>query len=141
MLDNAALKDLLEKMVTPAQRREAVAHPKLGRIIAWRGKPEAILSDIGTELTSNAILAWTDERRVEWRYIQPGKPSQNAFAESFNARLRDELLNETLFRSLPHARLVLEAWRNDYNHHRPHGKLGWMTPTAYAARWTENEEL
>ncbi|MCC6788135.1 MAG: transposase [Hyphomonadaceae bacterium] len=80
-------------------------------------------------------------RRVEWRYIQPGKPSQNAFAESFNARLRDELLNETLFRSLPHARLMLEAWRDDYNHQRPHGKLGWMTPAAYAARWTENQEL
>lgn len=70
--------------------------------------------------TSNAILTWSDERRVVWRYIQPGKPSQNAFAESFNARLRDELLNETLFRSLPHARLMLKAWRDDYNHHRPH---------------------
>jgi putative transposase len=83
---------------------------ELSRIIAWRGKPEAILSDNGTELTSNAILAWADDRRVARRYIQPGKPSQNAFAESFNARLRDELLNETLFRSLPHARLMLEAF-------------------------------
>ena len=73
---------------------------ELDRIIAWRGRPEAVLSDNGTELTSNAILAWTDERRIAWRYIQPGKPVQNAFAESFNARLRDELLNETLFRSL-----------------------------------------
>jgi putative transposase len=114
---------------------------ELSRIIAWRGKPEAILSDNGTELTSNAILTWADERRVAWRYIQPGKPSQNAFAESFNARLRDELLNETLFRSLPHARLMLEAWRDDYNHHRPHGKLGWLTPADYAAQWARNEEL
>jgi putative transposase len=111
------------------------------RIIAWRGKPEAVLSDNGTELTSNAILTWADERRVAWRYIQPGKPAQSAFAASFNARLRDEPLNETLFRSLPHARLMLEAWRDDYNHHRPHGKLGWLTPADYAARWTENEEL
>jgi putative transposase len=109
--------------------------------IAWRGKPEAILSDNGAELTSNAILTWAAERRVEWRYIQPGKPSQNAFAESFNARLRDELLNETLFRSLPHARLMLAAWRDDYNHHPPHGKLGWLTPADYGGRWTENEEL
>lgn len=114
---------------------------ELNRIIAWRGKPEAILSYNGTELTSNAILAWAGERGVEWRYIQPGKPAQNAFAESFNARLRDELLNETLFRSLTHARFMLEAWRDDYNHHRPHGKLGWLTPAGYAARWTQNEEL
>ncbi len=114
---------------------------ELNRIIAWRGKPEAILSDNGTELTSNAILAWAGERGVKWRYIQPGKPAQNAFVESFNARLRDELLNETLFRSLTHARFMLEAWRDDYNHHRPHGKLGWLTPAGYAARWTQNEEL
>ena len=65
---------------------------ELDRIITWRGRPEAVLSDNGTELTSNAILAWADERRIAWRYIQPGKPVQNAFAESFNARLRDELL-------------------------------------------------
>lgn len=114
---------------------------ELDRIIAWRGRPEAILSDNGTELTSNAILAWAGERGVEWRYIQPGKPSQNAFIESFNGRLRDELLNETLFRSLTHARLALDAWRIDYNQHRPHGKLGWLTPASYAARWARNEEL
>jgi putative transposase len=66
---------------------------------------------------------------------------QNAFAESFNARLRDELLNETLFRSLGHARRLIEAWRHDYNHHRPHSKLGWLTPAVYAARWQQNEEL
>ena len=114
---------------------------ELDRIIAWRGKPAAIRSDNGTELTSNAILSWADERRIAWRYIQPGKPVQNAFAESFNARLRDELLNETLFRSLVHARRLIEAWRQDYNHHRPHSKLGWLTPTGYAARWQTNIEL
>jgi putative transposase len=99
-----------------------------------------VLSDNGTELTSNAILAWADERRIAWRYIQPGKPVQNAFAESFNARLRDELLNETLFRSLGEARRLIEAWRHDYNHHCPHSKLGWLTPAGYAKRW-QNEEL
>jgi putative transposase len=114
---------------------------ELDRIVAWRGRPEAILSDNGTELTSNAILAWAGERGVEWRYIQPGKPSQNAFVESFNGRLRDALLNETLFRSLTHARLALDAWRIDYNQHRPHGKLAWLTPAAYAARWARTEEL
>ncbi len=114
---------------------------ELDRIIAWRGQPEAILSDNGTELTSNAILAWTEARTIAWRYIQPGKPTQNALIESFNGRLRDELLNETLFRSLTHAREALEDWREDYNHHRPHSALGWQTPAAYAARWAEKEEL
>jgi putative transposase len=71
-----------------------------------------VTSDNGTE-TSNAILRWADERGVGWQYIQPGKPQQNAFSESFNGR-RDELLNETLFRSLPHARVALDARRDDY---------------------------
>jgi putative transposase len=106
---------------------------ELDALIAWRGKPTTIVSDNGTEFTSNAILAWADERKVGWHYIAPGKPQQNGFIESFNGRLRDELLNETLFRSLPHARAVLEAWRRDYNHERPHSKLGWMTPAAYAS--------
>ena len=91
------------------------------------------MSDNGTELTSNAILRWADDHKVAWHYIAPGKPTQNAFAESFVGRLRDELLNETLFRSLPHARAVLDAWRADYNHTRPHSRLGWMSPATYAA--------
>lgn len=114
---------------------------ELDRIIAWRGQPAAVTSDNGTELTSNAILNWADERGVGWQYIQPGKPQQNAFSESFNGRLRDELLNETLFRSLPQARLAMDAWRTDYNTLRPHSKLGWLTPAGYAAQWAENEEL
>ena len=68
-----------------------------------------------------------------WHYIAPGKPIQNAFAESFIGRLRNELLNETLFRSLPHARAVVEEWRVDYNIERPHSRLGWMSPSTYAA--------
>ena len=101
---------------------------ELDAIIAQRGRPGMIVSDNGTELTSNAILAWADETGVGWHYIAPGKPQQNGYNESFNGRLRDELLNETLFRSLPHARVVLEDWRRDYNEVRPHSKLGWMTP-------------
>jgi hypothetical protein len=99
-----------------------------------RGRPDTIVSDNGTEYTSNAILAWADGTGVGWHYIAPGKPQQNGFNESFNGRLRDELLNETLFRSLPHARAVLETWRRDYNESRPHSKLGWLTPQAYAER-------
>jgi putative transposase len=73
--------------------------------------PKTIVSDNGTELTSNAILQWADDHKVAWHYIAPGKPVQNAFVESFIGRLRDELLNETLFRSLAHTRAVLEAWQ------------------------------
>ncbi len=69
----------------------------------------------GSEFTSNAILQWTDQGKLDWHYIAPGKPIQNAFIESFNGRLRDELLNETLFSSLPHARSALSNWRSDYN--------------------------
>jgi putative transposase len=109
---------------------------ELDRLVIERGKPGTIVSDNGTELTSNAILTWADVSHVDWHYIAPGKPTQNAFAESFNGRLRDELLNETLFRSLPHARIALEAWRDDYNADRPHSRLGWLTPAGYAATFT-----
>lgn len=87
----------------------------------------------GTELTSNAVLAWCSEIGVEWHYIAPGKPMQNGYAESFNGRMRDELLNETLFLSLDHARVVISAWAEDYNQERPHSSLGYETPAAFAA--------
>jgi putative transposase len=106
---------------------------ELDRLLADRGKPKMVVSDNGTELTSNAILQWADDHNIAWHYIAPGKPMQNAFAESFIGRLRDELLNETLFRSLSHARAVLDAWRADYNTNRPHSRLGWMSPASYAA--------
>ena len=86
---------------------------ELDRLITGRGKPLMIVSDNGTELTSMAILQWSQDRRVEWHYIAPGKPQQNAFVESFNGRLRDECLNETLFTSLAQARAVLAAWQQD----------------------------
>jgi putative transposase len=105
---------------------------ELDAVIRQRGRPDTIVSDNGTEYTSNAILGWADDAGVGWHYIAPGKPQQNGYNESFNGRLRDELLNETLFRSLPHARSVLEDWRRDYNEERPHSKLGWMTPRDYA---------
>lgn len=85
----------------------------------------------GTELTSMALLAWSKVSGVDWHYIQPGKPQQNAFIESFNARLRDELLNETLFSSLAEARSVLAAWRDDYNRVRPHSALANRTPEEF----------
>jgi putative transposase len=108
---------------------------ELDRLIAVHGKPKAIGSDNGTELTSNAILAWTAESGIDWHYIAPGKPVQNAFIESFNGRLRDEFLNETLFTSLAQARAALEEWRRDYNTVRPHSRIGWLTPAAYTEQF------
>jgi putative transposase len=91
-----------------------------------------IVSDNGTELTSMAILNWSKERKVEWHYFAPGEPTQNAFVESFNGRLRDECLNETLFTSMRQARAAFEQWRQDYNMVRPHSKLGGKTPAEIA---------
>ncbi|AGH48490.1 transposase [Sphingomonas sp. MM-1] len=107
---------------------------ELDAIIAVRGKPLMIVSDNGTELTSLAILRWAQDRGIEWHYIAPGKPQQNGYVESFNGRLRDECLNETLFASLSHARSVLRAWRDDYNYVRPHSGIGGLTPANAAGR-------
>ncbi|WBX84126.1 IS3 family transposase [Sphingosinicella microcystinivorans] len=106
---------------------------ELTELIARRGKPGMIVSDNGTELTSNAVLAWCGEIGVEWHYIAPGRPMQNGYVESFNGRMRDELLNETLFMSLAHARVEIAAWVDDYNRERPHSSLGYATPAAFAA--------
>jgi putative transposase len=105
---------------------------ELEAIIAVRGRPAMCVSDNGTELTSMVILRWSLETRVKWHYIAPGKPQQNAFIESFNGRLRDELLNETLFTSLSHVREALATWMEDYNTVRPHSALGNLPPATYA---------
>lgn len=107
---------------------------ELNAIIRQRGrKPDTIVSDNSTEYTSNAGLQWADRSGIGRHCIAPGKPQQNGFVESFNGRLGDELLNWTLFGSLAHARAALEAWRPDYNTQRPHSRLAWQTPTAYAS--------
>src|SRR4051794_14332014 len=105
---------------------------ELEALIALRGRPLMCVSDNGTEFTSMCMLRWAQENRIEWHYIAPGRPTQNAFIESFNGRLRDELLNETLFTSLIQARAALAAWKHNYNTSRPHSGLGWLTPTEFA---------
>ncbi len=105
---------------------------ELDQVIADRGIPGTIVSDNGTEFTSMAILKWVQDTAVDWHYIAPGKPTQNAFIESFNGKLRDECLNETLFSSLADAKDALEAWQEDYNGQRPHSSLGNMTPIEFA---------
>jgi putative transposase len=114
---------------------------ELDQLMSERGKSKMVISDNGTELTSNAILTWSARAQVEWHYIAPGKPMQNAFIESFNGRLRDELLNETLFSSLAQARIALRRWRADYNGSRPHSQLGWKTPSEFARTFQPKREL
>jgi len=109
---------------------------ELTALIAWRGKPGLIVSDHGTEFTSNAMLAWSEEAGVPWHFIAPGKPMQNGICEAFNSKMRDELLNETLFFGLGHARSVVARWVADYNSDRPHSALDYQTPAAYAAQLT-----
>jgi putative transposase len=107
---------------------------ELDQVITERGMPGTIVSDNGTEFTSMAILKWVQDTGVDWHYIAPGKPTQNAFIESFNGKLRDECLNETLFSSLADATDALKAWQEDYNHHRPHSSLGNLTPVEFAEK-------
>ena len=109
---------------------------ELTTIIERRGKPRMIVSDNGTEFTSNAILRWSKELDIEWHYIAPGKPMQNGYIKSFNGRMRDELLNESLFLDLDQARQMIIAWVADYNTRRPHSSLGYKTPAAYADHLT-----
>ncbi|CDX53235.1 conserved hypothetical protein [Mesorhizobium plurifarium] len=109
---------------------------ELTELIGRRGKPAMIVSDHGTEFTSNAILAWSKDHRVEWHYIAPGKPMQNGYVESFNGRMRDELLNESLFFGIDHARSAISEWREDYNTAGPHSSLGYQTPAAFAVVFT-----
>ena len=92
------------------------------------GKPACIVSDNGTGFTGRAILSWAEQNDVAWHYIDPGKPQQNAFIESFNRSLRDELLNEEIFDTLEDARRQLALWRYDYNPVRPHSSLDNLTP-------------
>lgn len=113
---------------------------ELDTMIARRGKPHTIVSDNGTELTSMAVLKWCQESGVEWHYIAPGKPTQNAFVESFNGRFRDECLNDTLFASLVDARIEISKWRNDYNNERPHSALGNIPPVEFAMKQALDEK-
>jgi putative transposase len=99
-----------------------------------RSLPKAITVDHGTEFTSKALDAWAYQRGVQLDFIRPGKPTENAFIESFNGRLRDECLNAFDFVSLEDAQTRIEHWRQDYNHQRPHGALGKLTPSEFARR-------
>jgi len=104
----------------------------LDQLCSLRGRPIVIRSDNGPEFIGKAMLTWAHRCGVTLRTIEPGKPNQNAYVESFNCRLRDECLNEHWFTSITHARTVIEAWRREYNEERPKRVLGGRTPTEYA---------
>jgi putative transposase len=104
----------------------------LERLCSDRGYPKVVRTDNGKEFCGRAMLTWAHEKQIALRLIEPGKPNQNAYIESFNGRLRDECLNEHWFTSLAHAKTVIEAWRREYNEERPKRVLGGLTPSQYA---------
>ena len=106
----------------------------LDEAIARRGKPRCIRSDNGPEFAGRVLQAWAAERAIEHRFIQPGKPTQNAYVESFNGRFRDECLSQHWFASLSHMRSVIDNWREDYNERRPHSSCGYLPPAQFAAQ-------
>jgi putative transposase len=105
----------------------------LDRAAQFRGLPAAIRTDQGPEFTGRALDQWAYRNGVQLKLIAPGKPTQNAFIESFNGRFRDECLNDHWFESLHAARAIISAWRRDYNEQRPHSALGYRTPAEFAA--------
>jgi putative transposase len=106
----------------------------LSELFAMRGVPKHIRSDNGPEFIARAIQRWTKQLEIETLYVEPGSPWENGYAESFHSRLRDEFLATEVFESLAAARKLTVAWRDDYNHHRPHSSLGYVTPVEFAAR-------
>lgn len=107
----------------------------LDRVTAQRGLPRTIVTDNGPEFASRALDLWCYARGVRLAFIQPGKPTQNAYIESFNGKLRDECLAQRWFFTLAQAQLIIEHWRRDYNEQRPHSSLKNETPAAFAHRW------
>jgi transposase InsO family protein len=110
----------------------------LDKLCALRGKPQMIRSDNGREFTGKAMLTWAHRNNVALRLIEPGKPNQNAYVESFNGRLRDECLNEHWFTSVHQAKAIIEAWRREYNEQRPKKSLNGLTPAQYAKQLASN---
>lgn len=104
----------------------------LNLLIEARGAPSRIVCDNGTEFTSKAMFFWSKESRVGLGFIQPGKPTQNAFVESVNGKFRNECLNLHWFRTIEEARYEIDLWRNHYNHERPHSSLNYLSPVAFA---------
>jgi len=112
----------------------------LDQLAETRGLPRYIVVDNGTEFTSRAMIEWEDKHKTKLAFIDPGEPTQNPFAESFNGKLRDECLNENYFLNLAHARIEIEEWRIQYNSERPHSSLDNLTPDEYMKLWEEKQK-
>lgn len=112
----------------------------LDRVALTRGLPDLITVDNGPEFISKALDAWAHAKGVKLHFIQPGKPTQNAYIESFNGKFRDECLNEHVFTSLHDAQAKIESWRKDYNENRPHRSLKQLTPNEFAARFNQQKK-
>jgi len=113
----------------------------LERLFAEHGEPEFIRSDNGPEFIAKAVQAWLRERGAKTLYIAPGSPWENAYSESFNSRLRDELLNRELFTSVAETRVLLDDYRRDYNEERPHSGLGGKTPAEFEEAWRASNHV
>ena len=109
----------------------------LENLIAQRGKPDNIRVDNGPEFISHKLCQWCELNKITLQFIQPGKPTQNAFIERKNGSIRRELLNAYLFYSLSQVREMCQQWRRDYNHERPHKSLGYLSPINYLQKWTK----
>jgi putative transposase len=126
-------RECLALKVSRSQTSEDVIDT-LAELFAMRGVPQAIRSDNGPEFVSRAIQAWLMKLGIEVLYVAPGSPWENGYAESFHSKLRDEFLSREEMESVVDARIRTSAWREDYNDHRPHSSLGYLTPSAFAAR-------
>ena len=104
----------------------------LERLAESRGLPQSVTVDNGPEFVSKVLDEWAYRQQLQLRFIEPGKPQQNAYIESFNGKFRDECLNEHWFLSMRHARQLIAAWRQEYNDERPHSSLGYLTPNRFA---------
>ena len=113
----------------------------LDKVIEQFGKPMSLLMDNGPEFTCKALDKWAYKQKISLRFIEPGKPMQNGYIESFNGKFRDECLNEHWFIDVFDARRIIEEWREDYNKERPHSSLGYLTPKAFAAKVKKDEQL
>jgi putative transposase len=123
----------------------SISGPRVTRVldgvIDERGLPEGLRLDNGPEFTSRYFVSWAAQRGIPLIHIQPGKPVQNSYIESFNGRFRDECLNANWFENLADARKKIEAWREDYNQHRPHSSLAYRTPAEFAQQWAPSPSL
>ncbi len=132
--------DATHESVAIVPERAIGGHPLtriLDQLRTTRGLPKVIRTDNGKEFCGRAMVVWAHARGVTLRLIEPGKPNQNAYIESFNGRFRDECLNEHWFTSMTHAKVVIETWRREYNQERPKKSLGGLTPAAYAKQMAE----